>query len=196
MKKKILRIGLYIGGAILIILTIFYFLGAYEAEIVEYFGKKRDAKIMEQAESQRLMYLNLQQNDNYGGKTPEETLDLYIEALKALDIELASKYYEISLEEPNLQKREVEDLKTFISKEGNLDLIIEEVENIKNLGKKNIWSETEVSFVYSFITEEEIQDISIISREEITTIIPKGTELDVGYALKLNSYTKVWKIIQ
>jgi hypothetical protein len=196
MKKKILRISLYVGGAILIILTIFYFLGAYETEIVEYFGKKRDVKIMEQAESQRLMYLNLQQNDNYGGKTPEETLLLYIEALKALDIELASKYYEISLEEPNLQKREIEDLKAFILKEGNLDLMIKNIENIKNLGKRNTWSETEVSFVYYFITEEEIQDISIISREEITTIIPKGTELHMGISLRLNLYTKVWKIIQ
>ncbi len=32
-------------------------------------------------------------NDTYGGATPEETLRLFIEALKAEDIELASKYF-------------------------------------------------------------------------------------------------------
>lgn len=32
-------------------------------------------------------------NDTYGGKTPEETLKIFIEALKKEDIELASKYF-------------------------------------------------------------------------------------------------------
>ena len=31
--------------------------------------------------------------DTYGGKTPEETLKLFIEALKKEDVELASKYF-------------------------------------------------------------------------------------------------------
>jgi len=31
--------------------------------------------------------------DKYGGETPEETLQLFIDALKAEDIELASKYF-------------------------------------------------------------------------------------------------------
>ena len=33
--------------------------------------------------------------DTYGGKTPEATLELFIDALKAGDIELASKYFVI-----------------------------------------------------------------------------------------------------
>ncbi|MBI4992229.1 MAG: hypothetical protein HZB99_03355 [Candidatus Harrisonbacteria bacterium] len=32
-------------------------------------------------------------NDTYGGSTPEETLRLFVEALKKEDIELASKYF-------------------------------------------------------------------------------------------------------
>jgi len=32
-------------------------------------------------------------NDTYGGSTPEETLHLFVEALKKEDIELASKYF-------------------------------------------------------------------------------------------------------
>ncbi len=41
-------------------------------------------------------YKNLERQyaeDTYGGKTPEETLQLFIDALKAGDIELASKYF-------------------------------------------------------------------------------------------------------
>lgn len=34
-------------------------------------------------------------NDTYGGKTPQETLDLFIEVLRKEDIELAFKYFAI-----------------------------------------------------------------------------------------------------
>lgn len=37
--------------------------------------------------------------DTYGGETPEETLQLFIDALKAGDIELASKYFVIEKQE-------------------------------------------------------------------------------------------------
>ncbi len=43
------------------------------------------------AEGERLEALD--RKDTYGGKTPEETLELFIEALEAGDYELASKYY-------------------------------------------------------------------------------------------------------
>ncbi|MAZ67428.1 hypothetical protein CL652_01510 [bacterium] len=43
------------------------------------------------AESERLR--NLYKKDTYGGETPEETLQLFISAMKAEDYELASKYY-------------------------------------------------------------------------------------------------------
>ncbi len=33
------------------------------------------------------------ESDPYGGKTPEETLKLFVEALKAKDYKLASRYY-------------------------------------------------------------------------------------------------------
>jgi hypothetical protein len=49
----------------------------------------------------------LEKLDNYGGKTPEETLDLYIKALESGDFELASKYF--VLED---QEREFDELVT------------------------------------------------------------------------------------
>jgi len=38
-------------------------------------------------------YEKAMREDTYGGKTPEETLQMFIEALKKEDIELASKYF-------------------------------------------------------------------------------------------------------
>lgn len=152
--------------------------------------------MMVEIEKQKAEILEAQKNDTYGGQTPEETLDMYIEALKAGDIELASKYYEISLERSKIQYQELEDLKNVIKRDGNLDLVIEEIEKIRKFGKKNIWSDIQVSFVFNFVTREEIKDVSVFSQQEITTIIPAGTSLDVGKSLRLNPYTKVWKIIQ
>ncbi len=41
--------------------------------------------------------------DKYGGKTPEETFDLFLEALRKEDIELASKYFELENQEDWLE---------------------------------------------------------------------------------------------
>src|SRR3989338_5875636 len=38
-------------------------------------------------------YVEAMTADTYGGKTPQETLDLFVDALKKGDIELASKYF-------------------------------------------------------------------------------------------------------
>jgi HEAT repeat protein len=41
------------------------------------------------------------QEDTYGGKTPEETLQMFIEALKKEDIELASRYFMLETDTQN-----------------------------------------------------------------------------------------------
>ena len=42
--------------------------------------------------------------DTYGGKTPQETLDMFIEALRNDDLELASKYFAPEMDEENPEK--------------------------------------------------------------------------------------------
>lgn len=196
MKNKILKIVAWLIGVIIIVLVFLYLVGAYESDVNNYFYQKRQEKALAELRVEYLRIENLQKNDTYGGKTPEETLDLYIKALKASDIELASKYYEISVENPEMQTQNLEDLKNMIKRDGNLNLFIKEVENIRNLGVKKIFSEGNVSFVYSFVNDKEIRATSTVSNEEIITIIPEGANLKVGNALGLNLYTNVWKIIQ
>ncbi len=50
----------------------------------------------------------LEKQDNFGGKTPEETLELYIKALEARDFELASKYF--VLEDQEREFKELDEL--------------------------------------------------------------------------------------
>jgi len=80
----------------------------------EYAGEKRALEQIEELERQY-------REDPYGGDTPEETLELFTQALKAGDIDLASKYF---------LPDEQEKWKNFIldiHNENNLKLFIEDL---------------------------------------------------------------------
>src|SRR3989344_4599780 len=64
--------------------------------------------------------------DTYGGKTPEETLQLFIDALKAGDIELASKYFVV--EEREKTKKTLQDE---FKVDGNFDYMITGLQKLK-----------------------------------------------------------------
>src|SRR3989344_6103524 len=49
--------------------------------------------INEVYKKQEAKYIAAMTADTYGGKTPQETLDLFVAALRAGDVELASKYF-------------------------------------------------------------------------------------------------------
>lgn len=61
-------------------------------------------------------------NDTYGGDTPEETLELFIQALEEGDIELASKYFMIEKQEEIIKELSVG------KDNNNLDFLIEFLE--------------------------------------------------------------------
>ncbi|MBI4121325.1 MAG: hypothetical protein HY457_03685 [Parcubacteria group bacterium] len=86
----------FIGGftGIIALALVVWYVAAYlspearqERDVLEYF-----ADLEEQYE-----------NDTYGGKTPEETLALFIQALESGDIELASKYFVPDRQEEQLK---------------------------------------------------------------------------------------------
>lgn len=178
------------------ILIFIFFLGLYGQRMQNYFLIQRQEKLILEGERRAAEILEIQKADNYGGKTPEETLDLYIQALKAGDIELASKYYEISLDNMELQGKELDNLREEIQNDGDLSVIIKNTTDIKVNGIKNTWSLTEASFVYSYVTLEQSTSTSIVSGQEIITVRPKGIQESVGISFRLNPYTKIWKIIQ
>lgn len=201
LKKKVIKMTVWFGGIIFVILTILYIIGSYADEINGYLYEKQMELTLAPVRAEYQRIEDLQKNDTYGGKTPEETLDLYIQALKAGDIELASKYVEISTNEPDLQKKEIESLKQTLYRDGNFDLIIDNTLNSISFGKKREYLDTlsklpEVVFSHYFITEKEFIATSTISGGEVIDVTPIGTRINFGIVLRQNPYTKVWKIIQ
>ncbi len=122
-------------------------------------------------------------NDTIGGSTPEETYNMFIDALKNGDVELASKYF-IEYKQDNWLKTLQE-----YEKEGVLLSFVEELEDTKNIWEKSEESnEGTVSFTYQVLIEKD------------GTAIFEGQEIDVpaGNYTNESTFTKypngVWKI--
>ena len=91
--------------------------------------------------------------DTYGGKTPEETLQLFIDALKAGDIELASKYFVVEK-----QKEQREFLKK-VDVAGNLGLLLDELS--KTSYSKRDFNGLGESFIFTFRNEKDNTTINV-----------------------------------
>ena len=73
-----------------------------------------------------------QREDTFGGETPEETLQLFISALEADDLELASKYFELN-EQGERDEEILESIKQSKSS-GELPKIIDLLKTAKSAG--------------------------------------------------------------
>jgi len=95
------------------------------------------------------------EEDTYGGKTPEETLALFIAALKKGDTDLAAKYFVVDKQEEWREKLEKANLTAMITDAQKLKLAkkngdsafftianenkVVEVEVVLGLGQNGIW---------------------------------------------------------
>ncbi len=101
--------------AVVVVVIIAVVLGIWLYKTEKPFDPSVDTGTFTKAEQFDDYYKNLSEvykKDTYGGKTPEETLQLFIDALKKGDTDLAAKYYI-----PEKQKKEAESLR--IGKEKN-----------------------------------------------------------------------------
>lgn len=114
--------------------------------------------------------------DTYGGKTPEETWALYVEAVKKRDIELASKYYDV-----NHQQKEKEYLQQGLNT-GKWDLYINDI--TKNFLQKDTSTPDWLTFnkerAYYFYQWKDQKNAKINT---------------VPVNFYLNTFTHVWKIL-
>lgn len=108
--------------------------------------------------------------DVYGGKTPEETWTMFLDALKRGDIDSASRYYDVEH-----QGKAREWLEKLIN-DNRLEQSIKEMERLRKSRNKPL-SEKKIYYSYDFFSEKYQQ---------------KLTGRVIFY---LNPYTKVWKII-
>lgn len=108
--------------------------------------------------------------DIYGGKTPEETLQMFIDALKKDDIELASKYF--ALDDDTAQKDQA---------------------HLNNLTKAK--EENRIPKIIEILSKAEIDsELNGANENSVWFVVFEGEELIADINLKFNKYSKVWKI--
>lgn len=109
--------------------------------------------------------------DTYGGKTPEETWKMFLNALRVGDIELAIKYYEVG----RIEGVPIDKLYTK-KQNGQLQKWINELETLQKDEEQSI-SEERVYYFYNYFNEK------------------YGQTLSSPVVFYFNPYTKVWKIV-
>jgi len=121
-------------------------------------------RVIEKAEKD---YVKAMTADTYGGKTPQETLDLFVAALRAEDVELASKYFML---DENLSREKwinyLQDIK-------NRNLLAKMAQDIKQEAKP-LGSSYKGDFGFGLFNND-------------GTI---GVQID----MQLNRYSQLWKI--
>ncbi|MEI8339050.1 MAG: hypothetical protein WCF94_00090 [bacterium] len=140
-----------------------------------------------QAEADRIEALK--KADTFGGKTPEATLQMYIEALKKGDIGLASKYCVVEN-----QNKEVSNYKKIISLEGSLDQSVKTLIEKQSKGKMSCSSVSHCVLNYEYVTLKDEKTVGYLGTEKREWIRPAGTKVTSTMVFDINKYTNVWKI--
>jgi len=167
-RIKFKKIVIFILGVAFLVFVGFYGYSWYQS-----YSSSRESWVnYEQYKKAEKEYIEAMTADTYGGKTPEETLNLFIEALKNEDVELASKYFalETNSQDPDyLTRKKWEEGLRKAKEEGKIVEIVSILLKAKPAG-----SVMEDYFGF------EVRD--------------ESGELIVDINMKFNSYSKVWKI--
>lgn len=117
-------------------------------------------------------YKKLMAEDKYGGKTPEETLKMFIEALKKEDFELASKYIYQGTGASDYNNREkYKEALSKIKNENRLQEIIETLEKAR-----------------------EDQNAAISDRHAVFSVRDSSGKVLIDIGFFLHEYSEIWKI--
>ena len=180
------KIILWFLGIAIVVIAILYTIGVNVPRI-EMWKVKKQGEIYEKQVQEEL---NKYKNDFDGGKTPEETLELFITALRAGDIEKASKYYEISV-----QEEEKKYFNETLLKRGSMNESAEFYSNLLKTGEKKCNDKNDgCDFVRVYI--ETATTTYEIRGTNQKIIVPAGEKTTESVSLGVNEYTGVWKISQ
>lgn len=165
-QKKSKKIWLLIGLAVLLVLGGFFSWQNYWSP--EARSNRETEKNYQKYLDWERNYNEAMKNDVYGGKTPQETLDMFIAALRAGDTELASKYFVLK-EDGKIDQKWADALRK--TKEAGK---IEETVNLLLRAKPDL--------------------DGITSNEDFKFSVKESGEIIVFVNLVLNKESKVWKI--
>lgn len=159
---------------VLLIIVVFY-LGTVVGFNGLYFINRKQLEAQQKEWEEALLKPYME--DTYGGKTPEETLQLFIDALKKNDIELASKYFVLDKQEKNLTL-----LREYFIK-GSIQELIDNIESAKPTS--SVFKD-EARYIV-----ESTRDMEIYT-EGTPLILPRGTVISTIIVEK--NANGLWKI--
>lgn len=125
--------------------------------------------VQKRIEQQEQKYID----DTYGGKTPEETYSMFLEALKRKDIELASRYFVLE------KQKEYAKALNEIDDSGKWDLMMEDLTRLETAS----WEKITDDYV-----NLELFSKDNVSVEKITFILPNNL------LPPNNPISNIWKI--
>lgn len=123
--------------------------------------------------------------DIHGGKTPEETYELFVSALKQENIELASKYFVLGKQDEKLEEFEK------IKEKGELQKYIEDLPEGGEMREIKGFNNDVKEFQYRAFREKDIRIIDKLTKKE--EILKTGW-YSTFMSFHFNSTTHIWKI--
>lgn len=169
----------------IILIIIIFLAGIWASYLAGYwlkawFDSLKEQRIIKNAREELIALYN----DEYGGKTPEETYEMFIAALRAGDIDLASKYFIFDKQEKKRQEFQAmkmkEELGEYINKLPKWGGLEEVVPFVQDGSVRE--------FSYSAFSDEEVVD----KRLGIEVRFPAG-KYTAKTIFNLNS-KNIWKI--
>jgi hypothetical protein len=168
-KKR--RVAWIIIASIVILVALFLSLGGYDA-IKQYYSNLQERNGMSQLikgyEDAMDTISKTLTEDTYGGGTPQETLDMFIDALEKGDIELAGKYFSLDV---NLSRQKWEDALADSYENDEISKIVDLLKKLKPSPEQSILK-TEYEFI----------------------VLGDSGLADYILHMSLNEHSKVWKI--
>ncbi len=136
-------------------------------------------------------YLNALKNDQYGGKIPQETYFMYLDALKKGDILLASKYY-IGVEGPGRAYKWLTHLQ---QKEWFEEYIDELPTEWAKMREKEYWDPDVKKFSYDYILKKDRVVYEFITGEGASSTFPAG-KYEGSILFQFSEPAQIWKLYQ
>ncbi len=170
-----------IGFLIVIFVSLVILYGTTSETFLRWLGQWRISRANEEISK-------IYSADIYGGETPQETFDMFLEALEAGDTEKASRFFVLDKQDEWLAK---------LNKMKNDGALAKQVENWKEARETfeevrdeyNDW-ETHATVRYTFLVEKEVILTDKFGFKEKI----KPGEYKGQIIFDLNKYSKVWKI--
>lgn len=183
---KILKFLLFILLALLL-----FYLGAEAGYQIKY--KIEQWKANKAAEAFNKAIIEMFKQDTYGGKTPEETFNLFVDALKNEDVDLAVKYFVLDPDRRARYWKQFNNLK----QGGKLKEYAEdwpkweEFEIIKD--DYNNWEDRAMVEHSRYYSEPETVQLPDGAGGYIETVLPAGYYVDYAPVFTKNT-NNIWKI--